>query len=115
MTLPSPTCLLLGIIVCLLANNQIRGVLSRPTTSDVSVNVAMNIEGENEVGGMESIVNLSIDGGAVSNEDGAGIDQMEPLSAPCNCEDCDSFCDCENCTNETSDIEGKAPPLQGKI
>ena len=89
--------------------------MSKPTTSDVSVNVAMNIEGENEVGGMESIINLSIDGGAVNNEDGAGTNQMESLSAPCNCEDCDSACDCANCSNETSDIEEKAPPLQGKI
>ena len=93
MIFQSPACLLSGIILCLFANSHIRVVLSKPTTTDFSFKVAMNIERENEVGGMESIVNLSIDGDVVNHGNGAGTNQKEPLSAPCNCEDCDNTCD----------------------
>ena len=93
MLFQSPPCLLLVIILCLFAKGHIRVVLSKPTTTDFSFSVAMNIEGENEVGEMESIVNLSINGDVVNHGNGVGTNQKEPLSAPCNCEDCDNACD----------------------
>ena len=47
------------------------------------------VENENEISGMESNVDLSINGDVVNNKNGAENDQMEPLSEPaCSCKDC---------------------------
>ena len=103
MALESPTWLLSGIIVCLLVNNQIRVVLSKPKTADIFINAPINIdiEVETEVSGTGNNVDLSINGDVFNNNNGAETDQMEPLSEPaCSCEDCS--CGCRNCTGETN-------------
>ena len=91
MTLRSSTWLLSGIVVCLFVNDQNGVVSSKPTTADIFINapININIENENEISGMESNVDLSINGDVVNNKNGAENDQMEPLSKPaCSCKDC---------------------------
>ena len=69
--------------------------------ADIFINAPINIdiEGENENGGMESNVDLSINSDVANNKNDAETDQMEPLSKPAwNCED--SACDSKNCASE---------------
>ena len=115
MTLQSPTWLLSVVVVCLFVNNHIRAVLSKPTTADILINAPINIdiEGENEISGIESNVDFSINGDVVNNKNGAETDQMEPLSDPaCNCED--SACDSKNCNREINRGEEITLQMQGK-
>ena len=115
MTLRSSSWLLLVVIACLFVNNHIRVVWSKPTTSDIFINAPINIdiEGENEISGMESNVDLSINGDVVNNKNGAETDQMEPLCEPAwGCED--SACDSKNCCSKMNEREEIAPPRQGK-
>ena len=87
-------------------------VLSKPTTASIFINAPFNvdIEGENEISGMESNVDLSINGEVVNYKTGAETDQMEPLSEPaCSCED--SACDFESCTSKINGGEEITPQL----
>ena len=90
-------------------------VLSKLTTSDILINAPINIdiEGENEISGMESNVDFLINGDVANNKNGAETDQMEPLSEPAySCED--SACDGKNCTRKICDGEEITPQPQGK-
>ena len=115
MTLQSSTSLSSVIIVSLFVNNHIRAVWSKPTTADILINAPINIdiEGENEISGMESNVDLSINGDVVNDKNGAETHQMEPLSEPaCNCEV--SVCDGKNCASKINGGKDITPLLQGK-
>ena len=90
-------------------------VLRKPKTADIFINASINInkEDENEISGMESNVDFSINGGVVNNKNGAENDQMEPLSEPaCSCKYCDY--DCKNCTSEVKGGEEITTLLQDK-